>query len=47
MAIDGVVVLGGSHLLMEEAVLLPAERTETLLINQSAEDAVVLIARPT
>ena len=47
MAIDGVVVLGGHHLLMEEAVLLPAERTETLLINQSAEDAVVLIARPT
>jgi hypothetical protein len=47
MAIDGVVVLGGHHLLMEEAVLLPAERTETLLINQSTEDAVVLIARPT
>lgn len=46
LAIKGVVVLGGHHLLVEEAVFLPAERVETLLINQSAEDAVVLIARP-
>lgn len=46
VVVEGVVVLGGHHLLMEEAVLLPAERLETLLINQSTEDVVVLIARP-